>query len=125
MNILNLNESELLNLILTYTKSNEFISKFGLKTLENITIQSIVNKKIIVDTTLDDNVFYFALCNGSFASIDYTASPYVPVCSVELLPLVGPSQIVSYLPNNELLLFNKVLLTDTSLNILGYLITIN
>lgn len=125
LHLLQLNDSELKTLVLNYCKSQQFIEKFGQKTVSNIQIDFVQYKKFIVEETLTDNQFYFGYCNGSFASVNYTTSIYTPTCSLELKPLVGPNTIISYLPNNELLLFNYINLIDTSVNFIGYLITIN
>lgn len=125
MHILNYSDTELKHLILQYTKSTQFISCFGIKNIENIQIDSVVNKNILTDESLTDNQFYFTLCNSAYGNIIFVSDTFLNKCHIEYAPSFGPDVSISHLPNNEILLFNQVSLVNATINVLGYLVTIN
>jgi len=123
-NLLQLTLDEVKELVLPYTKTSSFLSLFGQKTISNINIIAPVCDSFLSDFTLTNNQFYIGLANGKVYTQNYTSPSYTATATLSLNDTITDS-IVSEMSNNEILLFNKAVILNGSLNFQGFLITIN
>jgi len=123
INFLLLNDDQILNLVLKFTKSTNFINLFGVKNINDIQILRFDTFNTNLPINKDENIFYFGFVSKS-NNYDSSLIKYVNLNYFNDITLTTNFSASTF---ETLTLFNQVDIdnVDVSLSFVGYILKIN